>query len=124
MNKMSVKYARNMSGVERKSCYPMSYGSQGDLVYWLHDAVKHKNDDRVILYRVDDRIAGWAIVRSNGIAGFWVRTDMRRRGIGKKLASKAKTLHPHIKVFPHDVASIALFKSTGLVKPDFGDWRD
>lgn len=119
---MVVKKAKNLTGAERRVCHSMSYRANGDISYWLHDAMRASRSDDVILYKEDGVILGWGIRRSNGAVGFWVRRSHRQQGIGTKLVERAKKIGK-ISTYPHDAASAKLFLKTNSC-PDKKMWQN
>lgn len=113
--RMITKYARNMTPKERQVCANMSYRGNGDLIYFLHDAMEYQDDTLAVLYKDDDKIVGWGLMTPEHDTGFWVRPSHRRQGIGTKMISRfKKAAKSDLLVHPHNQVSGKFFYKNGF----------
>lgn len=112
MRRMVVKNAANLTPSERRVCYGMSYGHDGDLAPWLNESRdSDRVGDKVVLVREGDLVVGWAYRRKEGNVGFWVRRGYRQQGIGTAMVERTKKMGK-VKTHPHSVPSAKLFRKT------------
>jgi hypothetical protein len=110
-----VKDALDLTPAERRSCFAMSYGSNGSLSYWLHDVKYERDLAKIVLVKEGDLLVGWAFRwNKSGEVGFWTRTTHRRRGIGTMMVQEVSKLGK-IKTEPHDYPSAKLFADNGVL---------
>lgn len=127
------KKVEDLTAIEYKACYDANYGPDGLMQNELVTC-RNKNymatGEVIMLWDGPDNttrsLIGWCLltpVRGSGTlwasqwnrkvakytAQFWIKSNHRKRGYGKILMDEVQKLDPCPHVFPHSVASAAMF---------------
>jgi len=89
--------------------------------YWMQNKTKMASEylpqSQTYLAIIDDQIAGFVSMIDNYLAAIFIKTEMQRKGIGKRLIDYIKQQRNTIqlKVYRENSNSIDFYKSQGFV---------
>lgn len=99
---------------ERRKCARLSFGRDGDLRFWLGEYP----DGAVVTAWDGPLLLGWGMRTPVGYTGYYVRANMRRKGIGTEIYYTLNPPRKKVVVFPHDTSSAAFFYSLRKISKD------
>jgi GNAT superfamily N-acetyltransferase len=134
VNRLSVNTMKKLNRLHNKygTMYPCLLRMRGEHTAW---ADKPDNNSRVVLYKIDDEVVGWALLSIRRWSGskhncfaniqVYVPPRFRRSGIGRTLVERSmkyiKSRRPEVKAInasPPDWNAFWLFASCGLRPTD------
>lgn len=122
--KIVTKPLPELTSAEYKACASLTMRDHGLMMYSLQD--NRKNPRAYAVLAMDEKLLGWAILipladevswyassyqrkHSKFVTQFYVRKNLRNKGIGTALMDGVNKLEPRPVVIPHDPCSGGFF---------------